>query len=854
MKIKIRILLLLIFLFISFSYSKHLYLSQDQSIIKNINNKNKQLSTKEKKEINYKKIVSDLFYNFNKKCAEDLKILEPEEYNMKMPSKFPVILSHIGLSVNDIEDEIECLHSLVNTIYVIVVINLTHFINPDDLVLLKFLNLKTISVGGCGTEACKELLLHLAYLFQSFSNQNTINERQTLKPDIIMANKSDVSPNEKIYIILFDVFIVYIVTKFIFGIFRLVSFQKGYELYVAKQLNKQGNLHNFDDNIDFSNENNLENEYLNNYDYNPKYDISQYYPKYLRILRFFDIFNDIMLLTKRRNRYYNDNGLEYINFLRAIVLYFYIFSNTFTSLLAMPSKDIFNKSFLSSNYLFFYRLSTYAGISWIFLEGSYTAYKLMKFFNYNMREYHRKNKNKNYELKVLIIFIKFTFLFIPKICIFIFCYFIFYYDIKKFSSWFSAKTTFKFIVERVITKEKTCSESLSFIFKSFFTFTNDSSNFKVCYDFTFIYINILFCILVILVSLYVIFLIRKSIVELFFMLLYFVFFFGLTLMINDENNNSDIYNYYHLKGQEYATKIAYLSLGVYNLGFILGILCFNYDHLKTRAYDKILKINKKTNNEIINDNKKEENKSEKAINDSIRISRCSSDDTKISESYEERAYYPLSFLNDILIAIHKKKSGTKIFIILFCFALQLLLSGFFKIYGSFAKNKSEFYSKRQKNSKDYDPNFETNYVLEMKFNGILKGYFLFEKHIFLILFFIICIILITFPKNGLFYKLNSSKLITAISRTGFTIICLSHILSSFFFIGLNKIKFSILSFLTLSTGNFLIIFFICFLINIIFELPLRRIIKKILRNKSNQYNNKPLNRQNNNLIDINSVL
>ena len=126
----------------------------------------------------------------------------------------------------------------------------------------------------------------------------------------------------------------------------------------------------------------------------------------------------------------------------------------------------------------------------------------------------------------------------------------------------------------------------------------------------------------------------------------------------------------------------------------------------------------------------------------------------------------------------------------------------------------------------------------MEFDDVLKFYFLFERHIFLILFFIISITLITLPKRGLFKKLIDSTFITAVSRAGFTIICLSYILTNLSFCGfIIKIKFSIPTFFIISIGNFLIIFVVCILINIVFELPLRIFFKKILRLVSDKKNN-----------------
>ena len=101
-----------------------------------------------------------------------------------------------------------------------------------------------------------------------------------------------------------------------------------------------------------------------------------------------------MFLSTRRNRYYNDDGLEIIILLRTIVLFFFIFNTTFNSLLNFPSRDILNKAFFSSNSLFFYRFSTNSGICWIFLEAAFSTYKLMKFIEKKMKEYNQGNNFK----------------------------------------------------------------------------------------------------------------------------------------------------------------------------------------------------------------------------------------------------------------------------------------------------------------------------------------------------------------------------------------------------------------------------------------------------------------------------
>ena len=265
----------------------------------------------------------------------------------------------------------------------------------------------------------------------------------------------------------------------------------------------------------------------------------------------------------------------------------------------------------------------------------------------------------------------------------------------------------------------------------------------------------------------------------------------------ENKNKNRIYSYYHFKGQEYLYKISYLSLGVYFLGFIFGILCFNYDNIKTELKNKDLENSKISLNKSI--------KFDPKIN-SDNIS-SSSKDKNNENILEQKPYYPFSFLNGILKWLKKKKYRFKIIIIFICVLLQIFLSAFFKIYGWITKD-----NEINKKKKENDENYDRNYVLEMDFDNVLKGYFLFEKHIFLLLFFIISLLLVTIHKKGLFKQIIRSKLVNSISRVGFLIICLSYILNNFIFcVFLLKIKLDIPIFIIFSIGNFLIIFVFCIL-------------------------------------------
>ena len=775
----------------------------------------------------YLKLVGAVFDSHYKNCSNDLDLLNPLIYDRKtILSKYPHLINYMGKALNDLGNEIECINSLINTQYLIFELKLDTFINKVDRKLLDFLNLTTFCIGICSTDQCVTPLKIITRKILDFANvvstNNTFEQSQNISNvTIIPEDKYEESKTNFKYI--FEIiFLIYIIIKLFFGIIVLIWYPKGYDKHAAKFFLKDiGEINNPEENEILYSQNRKESlinldENSNVNEYHPNFDLTSSFPKKLRVIRFLDFFNDVMLLTTKRNRYYNDNGLESINFVRSIILYFLIFSNTFNSLFALPSKDILNKSFFTSYFIFIYRLSIHSLTCWIFLEAAYTTYKLMKFINVQMFGYHINNNDKNFYINLIIIYGKFLLLFIPKILMFLFYYYIFYYNIIDFMNLFSAKTTFEYIVKRVINKDIKCSERPSLIF-SFLTFIDNVTNFKTCYDFTFIYYNILFSTLIFMILLYLILIIRKPIFEIIIIIINMTLFIGLMFTVKDSNIIGEqlTYTYYHFKGQEYTTKIFYISLGVYHLGFILGILCFNYDCNKK---DFNRKKNKKKNRlnsiyDLINENNNENNNIE---NNDIKNEE---NNKTINFIDYKLPYYPLSFLNKILKWVNNIKFKFKVIFIFICFIIMYILSIFYKLIVN-RKVKTDI-----------------NYLFEIELKG-LKYYFLFEGHIFILLFFFINLILITFNKRLFYKKIFSFKLTNAISRTGFTITCLYSILGYFFFCGfLVKIKFNIITFFLISIGNFLIIFILCFLLNIIFELPLRIIIKKILRliNKDNSY-------------------
>ena len=782
------IILVILYLSINFSFSKYLT-SKNES-----ENNNTEIDA-----ATVRDIIRNTFKSLYPNCSKSLDKMFP---NTKITlSNFP-FLQNIGKGLNDLGDEIECHHALNNGTYVIVDIGTAYITNKYEKRLIEFLNINHYSLGACITEECEEPFDRIIKTLLNFQDKRMDSNDSNITNGINSTNNSNIYIEEedisntnatKVIIILI---ICYLILKIIAGFIRLIYIPKGYEKYASKIMRKNEEKPPLEDAeeklIKFSSKRTNSVIDLGTIIYEPKYDLSEKYPLYLRIFRFFDIFNDIMYLTTRINRYYNDKGLETLNFLRTIVLYFLIFYNTFTSLFKLPSRDILNQTFFSSKRVLFYRLSTHAITCWIFLEAAYSSYKLMQFIKTEMFKYYKKmkmNNNKNLALRLLKIFGTFILHFIPKFFMFLFCYFFFYYDIVKFKSWFNAKITYEYLTKRVIAKDIECNEKPFVIFYKFFTFKHKLPS-KVCYDFTYVYINILFCILVFMILLYIVLLFQNYIIELIFIIINIILFIGLMFVIDDddlirkyEDSDENRYGYYHFRGQEYTNKFAYLALGIYHLGFIIGILYFNYESMK--------KSNENT-----------KNKNEISINN------------------YKLPYYPLSFLNKFLIWVNKLNAIVKLLSILILTLLMILLSLSYKFSSD---KKDEHY--------DEGDNRDDN-VLTKSFDQGLKFYFLFERHLFLILFFFINVIMITYPKKGFYKKLINSRLITSISRTGFIMTCLYYIIGNFSFCSfIIKIKFNLITFFIISIGNFIILFLFCSIFNIIFELPLRIGLKKLLRSK-----------------------
>ena len=823
--------------------------------------------------IDYLSLALKIFESLEAECYPEIEKSYMERMIFEKDKTYPWITDTMGKGINDIGDEVECLNSLKNTTFYMVNfynLNLTQILENDQH-LMNFLEIHNFSLGFCLMYTCREAFVRYVPILGDFINfiaSNKTNEGKDLvsfieNNNIKSGNSSNDKDKERFNVNSDDdlatkpykrgfliLLIVWVIIKLLAGIIRIITIPKGYDKYVAEKINQLNNEEN--GNIDIEEKTNLAqkhkfneplNEESNTKEYNPLFDFSEKLPIYIRILRIFDIINDIHYISSKRNRYYNDTGLEIINFNKAIIIFLLIFSNTFSALIVLPSEEIINSSFFRSLLNVLYRFSNNALLCWGFLEGAYTTYKLMSFISSEMFLYYTKVDRKKVKiyLKLFVVYIKFLILLIPKCITYFVIFFAFYYKIEDFRYLFNAKATYHHIIINIFKHNISCDSNYT-LFENNFLLDIDSHK---CYEFTYFYINLFLCTVISLIVIYLFFVFRNKFVEIIFMVGNIFIFFYFTFLVKDtrtpydfnkptnstDNNNTNkthLFLHYHVKGEKYSTTIFECFLGFYFLGFILGFLMFNHDNLRQKInrllyeynaihYSKNNKKKKKSDTFSLNEPLTENGDTDLSLDssqmseDSIKIEK-----NEVNEKQENPAeyykkyilpYYPLKFLNSFVNAIDTKLSFTnKIIIIIFGVLIMGILSSAIVFY---IYRYNSFY---------------------IELTPLLYVFFRLEKHVFIIIYFFVLVIMITLPRTGSLRSFMSSKICISISRIGFLITCVSHAFTYLTFLIFSlKVKLYVPTFIIISFGNFLEFFIICVVLHTLTELPFRIIIKKIMR-------------------------
>ena len=815
-------------------------------------------SSSEQEDIDYFNLTVTIFSSLENNCYVDVDRTLKDRLKFELDKKYPWIIDSLGKGINDIGDENECLNSLEDTTFFIMNLydfNLTLILDKDQK-LIDFLGIRNFTWGICVMHSCQQAFYRYFRILAEFINYVVSNNTYKGNDLVQIFENNNIDTNFTAYKenllreddlktkafkqIITYLIIILIIIKFIGSLFRICLIPKGYDIFAAEKLNKSNSIENNNDieeKASLSTKpkfNDSLNEESNTKEYNPLFDFSEKLPKGYRILRIFDLINDLHYLSAKRNRYFNDNGLEVITFNKSIVIFSMVFSYTFSALITLPSEEIINSTFFRHWLNIVYRLSNNALICWAFLEGAYTTYKLLCFIQKEMFLYYTENKKEKVKLfKILpIIFAKFLVLLIPKFITLILIYYIFYYRIEDFRFFFPSKATFQHIITNIFKKGIECDSPDNIFFPYFNStyinvFDYKIDDYNLCYEFIYFYWNMFLSTLLSMIIIYTFFIFRNKIYEFAIIILNLICFFVSILPVEDSKNlkngklNFILLKHYHIKGQTYSTKIFQSFFGFYNLGFILGFFIFNMDNLDQRIKRLIYEYNRIHIQKM--DNKKDEDKIDTSLTQPLSegedtdlslshrsgsVSSSDKDSDQDSIDYYKLPYYPLKDFNKFLFSIMQMNLGIKIILIIAGFILMTLIDLILLIY--IFKSDS----------------------FEIKIDGFPLFVFKYEKHFFMIVYFFMLTIMITLPKGGALRNFLGSEIFILISRLGFILTCACYMATymAFLFFSI-KVKLYVPAFMVISFGNFLLFLIICICLFSIFEMPLRILTKKLLRLK-----------------------
>ena len=805
-----------------------------------------------KKTQDYFGVILRVIEGLERDCFPQIrKIFDQEKSYPEANKSYPWLGDAIGKNLNDIGDELECVKSIPNTSFIMVNIyriNLTRTIQTIDYQFLDYLEIDNFTIGFCVMKECKLTVRRYTRLLSKYllKDLNAKNEISYIENDRFDKNSTDNvyefenNPSYKSKFALFIIFCVFAGLKAAGAILRLIFLQKGYDKYMVEKMNNEKlklNAKELEQDVDekinlTQKPNNIEplikeEDYSkDSKEYNPLYDFSDKLPWYLKLLKFFDLWDDLYIISSKRNKYFNDTGLDVINFNRAIVICSLVFSSTFSTLISLPSEEIMNKTFFGSPLNIFFRLSQNSYVCWAFLEGAHTTYKLLCFISSEMFRYYAKEgkNNVNFYAKLLIIYAKFLILLIPKILEFIGVYFIYYFSVRDYSFFTDAKATFIHIVNHLFTKNIKCNT-----FPDLFTQFTVSLNISEygCYKFVYFYFDMLISILISMVLIFLFFLIKQPIFEFIIIIGNFVYMFTIINKVYDKKIDTEVskkFLLYHMNGQEYTEKILWSFNSVYNLGLFTGIILFNFNGTKNilqrLIYENYLKYFSKIEeiSKIELDNDSESSDKEGGIelvsshsgsvstDENIlkkmpmNMSEIKSDDYKLS-------YYPLLKINTLIKWLYERSFVTKMLSILVC--VIILIGIDLVIFVLFKCEK-----------KGYDIELKKEYIF----------FFKHEKLFFIIFYFILNIIMITLPKKGIIRDLMNTKIVIALSRMGFLMSCVVYSATYLSFVVFYlRIKLYMPTFFIISVGNLLIMSLEVLLIYTLIELSFAIVIKRLLK-------------------------
>ena len=306
--------------------------------------------------------------------------------------------------------------------------------------------------------------------------------------------------------------------------------------------------------------------------------------KKLKFINAFNIFNNFLLLYKKKEPLSNQNSLTELSTIIFIIIFFILLAENTFIIIKYIDKGTTLLDFLKNR-------------SFIIIKFGFISYEYYKIicgliFGYKLINYYKKSEN--FGIKNIF---KFLFKFIPYFICFVIIYFIFQYHSVEFVSFMKNSLSNKFLSKKM-NDCYYCHKEFYNIFNPLMLLKYNSTEsysaqydgclrstlFTVCEFICYIFIILLFSIFL---------KIKKSLFEIIFFII-ILLFLPLTYVLTSEGRDLEYFTLSRLFGLSGSISLPYLFFPLYYIGFNIGIIYY-YNQHQSETYNE---LNKKENNYI----------------------------------------------------------------------------------------------------------------------------------------------------------------------------------------------------------------------------------------------------------------
>lgn len=292
------------------------------------------------------------------------------------------------------------------------------------------------------------------------------------------------------------------------------------------------------------------------------------------IYNYISMFNNIKILLKKKNLYYNSNNLEIISFLRIFCMILITFINNFEVLIKIPSKDFFFEEFYKKKTFIMLKFTSFSVDMWICLDGFETTYKLI---NYYKKYVINKNKT-SMNFKTLCMFYLYSFY---KLISFYIFFLLTNYLVKYFIYNKSDNAIFEYYSNHIYNDKISNHELFSFLipgYTFYYSYYKQISIFEksIITKFSLLILNEFQIYIIFLLIFYINNLLKSKIFD-YLILIVNIILYSLNFWICQFKNNEITYYSYKLVLDNFlTTRYPHIIFNYYFFGALAGLTCFYF--------------------------------------------------------------------------------------------------------------------------------------------------------------------------------------------------------------------------------------------------------------------------------------